>query len=136
MQKWFKRIHTILAAAIGIGVWVQMFLAGVWHAEIVSTPEAHVFFGLGLLAASLLAFGNIATAADDMPAQAVQTVNINEADARSMAKTLKGVGLRRAEAIVAWREKNGRFFSAEELSQVRGIGRSTVQKNADRIVVK
>lgn len=55
MQKTFSRMHTVLATVIAIGVWGQMSLAGVWHAGVVSTPELHVFFGLGLLAASLLA---------------------------------------------------------------------------------
>jgi len=40
---------------VGIGVFFQMFLAGIWSAHAVSTPDAHVFFGLGLLLASLLA---------------------------------------------------------------------------------
>ena len=64
------------------------------------------------------------------------TVNINKADAKTLASVLDGVGLRRAQAIVAYREKNGRFFAAEELSAVRGIGKATVEKNGDRIVVQ
>ena len=42
-----------------------MFLAGIWHAEVVSTPDAHVFFGLGMLLASLLAL--IAAAIGKLP---------------------------------------------------------------------
>lgn len=41
------------------------------------------------------------------------TVNINEADAEKLAEVLDGIGLSRAEAIVQYREKNGRFYSAE-----------------------
>jgi len=55
MKNQFARVHKGLALFIGIGTWVQMFLAGIWHAEVVNTPEAHVFFGLTLLLASLLA---------------------------------------------------------------------------------
>lgn len=55
MQKTISRLHLLFSFIIAIGVWVQMFLAGIWHAEVVATPEAHVFFGLGLLATSLLA---------------------------------------------------------------------------------
>ena len=65
MQTTFSKIHKGLALFIGIGTWLQMFLAGIWHAEVVSTPEAHVFFGLGLLLAALLAL--IAAAADKLP---------------------------------------------------------------------
>lgn len=65
MNKTFALIHKGLAAFIAIGVFVQMFLAGVWHSGIVSTPDAHVFFGLSLLLASLLAL--IAAAVAKLP---------------------------------------------------------------------
>lgn len=55
MKKQLVRVHKGLVLFIGIGTWVQMFLAGVWHAGVVATPEAHVVFGLSLLLASLLA---------------------------------------------------------------------------------
>jgi competence protein ComEA len=64
------------------------------------------------------------------------TVNINHADAQTLANVLVGVGIARAEAIVAYREENGKFYSAEELTAVRGIGDSTIAKNNSKIVVK
>jgi competence protein ComEA len=70
------------------------------------------------------------------PAEMAQaTVNINEADAETLASVLDGVGLKRAEAIVLYREQNGKFYSAEELSAVRGIGETTVVKNESKITV-
>ncbi len=65
MNKTFALIHKGLAAFIAIGVFVQMFLAGVWHSGIVNTPDAHVFFGLSMLLASLLAL--IAAAVAKLP---------------------------------------------------------------------
>tara|TARA_B100001964_G_scaffold231450_1_gene286090 strand:- start:1268 stop:1633 length:366 start_codon:yes stop_codon:yes gene_type:complete len=62
-------------------------------------------------------------------------VNVNQADAETLASVLTGAGISRAQAIIAYRKKNGKFFSAEELSAVRGIGKSTIEKNAGRIVV-
>jgi competence protein ComEA len=83
----------------------------------------------------LLSFGNLLLA-DDIPnEQAMTTVNINDADAPTLAKMLDGVGLRKARDIIAYREKNGRFFLAAELAAVKGIGRTTVMKNEERIVV-
>jgi hypothetical protein len=55
MNKTLVRTHKVLAAYISIGTFVQMFLAGIWHAEVVSTPDAHVFFGLSMLLAALIA---------------------------------------------------------------------------------
>ncbi len=63
MKTTFARIHKGLALFIALGVFLQMFLAGIWHAEVVSTPEAHIFFGLSLLLASLLALIHLETTA-------------------------------------------------------------------------
>jgi competence protein ComEA len=56
-------------------------------------------------------------------------VNINAADAETISKALKGVGMSKAEAIVAYRDKHGPFRSADELSLVKGIGQRTVEIN-------
>ncbi len=62
-------------------------------------------------------------------------VNVNTADAATIAKTLNGVGMAKAQAIVEFREANGRFDDAYELTRVKGIGESTVRRNEGRIVV-
>lgn len=66
---------------------------------------------------------------------AADKVNINTADAATLAATLNGVGPAKAEAIVAYRSENGPFRSADQLAEVRGIGLATVEKNRDLIVV-
>lgn len=63
------------------------------------------------------------------------TVNINSADAATLAAELDGVGKARAEAIVEYREKMGRFESPEQLMDVSGIGPRILEWNEDRIVV-
>lgn len=68
-------------------------------------------------------------------ALAADKVNINTADAATIAAALNGVGMAKAEAIVAYRSEHGPFRSADQLVQVRGIGLATVEKNRDRIVV-
>ena len=65
--------------------------------------------------------------------QTPNSVNINTADAATLARVLDGVGLKKAEAIVAHREAHGRFDSAEDLARVKGIGEATVRRNADKI---
>lgn len=60
-------------------------------------------------------------------------VDINRASAAEIAEALHGVGLAKAEAIVAWREQNGPFQSVEQLAEVKGIGLKTVEKNRDRL---
>ncbi len=65
MKTTFARIHKGLTFYISLGTFLQMFLAGIWHAGVVNTPDAHVFFGLSMLLASLLAL--IAAAVAKVP---------------------------------------------------------------------
>ncbi len=62
-------------------------------------------------------------------------VDINSSDAETIAASLKGIGMKKARAIVAYRESNGPFTSVEELVQVRGIGAKTVARIRDDVVI-
>lgn len=62
-------------------------------------------------------------------------VNINSADAQTMADNITGVGLKRAQAIVNFREEHGPFKSVDELTQVKGIGLKLVEQNRDNLTV-
>lgn len=62
-------------------------------------------------------------------------VDINKADAATIAKELQGVGLSRAQAIVDYRTKNGAFKSADDLRNVKGIGQKTLEANRANIRV-
>jgi competence protein ComEA len=70
------------------------------------------------------------------PAQTNEQVNINEADAETLADVLQGVGQSRAKAIVEYREQNGPFDSLDELGEVKGVGEATIELNRERIVLK
>jgi competence protein ComEA len=59
-------------------------------------------------------------------------VNINTADVQELTK-LKGIGEKKAEAIVAWRKENGNFKSVDELLEVKGIGEATLEINRKNI---
>jgi competence protein ComEA len=63
-------------------------------------------------------------------------VNINTADAPTLAANLKGVGEARAMEIVRYREAYGPFASAEELTEVKGIGKSTLDMNREVITLE
>ena len=65
----------------------------------------------------------------------VSPVNINSADAQTLADSLKGIGLKKAQAIVHYRETFGAFAAIEELADVKGIGESTVSKNSHLITL-
>ena len=56
------------------------------------------------------------------------TVDINKADAATIAKELKGVGPAKAKAIVDYRTAHGSFKSVDELRKVHGIGDKLLTK--------
>ena len=61
------------------------------------------------------------------------SVSINQADAEQLASMLKGVGLKKAESIVRYREQNGPFTQIEQLQEVPGIGPALFEKNRARL---
>ena len=61
-------------------------------------------------------------------------VNINTAG-REELMTLPGIGEARAEAIIAYREENGAFQSAEEIMKIEGIKEKSYAKLQDKICV-
>ena len=63
-------------------------------------------------------------------------VNVNTASAELMAESLNGIGMTRAEAIVAYREANGAFTSVEQLLEVKGVGEKVLEKNRHLITLK
>jgi len=67
---------------------------------------------------------------------AFAAVNVNTADAEQIAKELKGIGISKATAIVAYRKQNGPFKTVEQLTEVKGIGLKTVEKNRAEILLK
>lgn len=67
---------------------------------------------------------------------ASEPVNVNTATAEEIAAALKGVGPAKAEAIVAYREANGPFVSVDQLTEVKGIGAATIEKNRSQILIE
>ena len=62
-------------------------------------------------------------------------VNINTADATTLARELSGVGEATARAIVAHREAHGRFENPDALLEVKGIGPRILERNRRNILV-
>jgi len=87
------------------------------------------------LALVVMAAGSIATNAEELPVLPL-TVNVNTADARTIANVLQGVGLSRATAIVSYRDQHGAFKSVDALTAVKGVGDRTVELNATRILLE
>lgn len=63
-------------------------------------------------------------------------VDVNTADAATISAELQGVGMVKAQAIVEFREANGPFESADELTEVKGIASRTVEMNRGNILLR
>ena len=63
-----------------------------------------------------------------------QAVNINTADMETLM-SLNGIGESFAERIIEYREQNGGFKTIQELTNIRGIGQTLVEKNRDLLTI-
>jgi competence protein ComEA len=63
-------------------------------------------------------------------------VNVNTADASTLARELDGIGPVKAQAIVEYRQKNGPFRAAEDLLKVQGIGQRVLDQNRANIRIE
>ena len=90
------------------------------------------------LVASLAGVNSVLAQTDDAPSLAtteMSKLDINTADAESLAANLVGIGLTKAQEIVRYREAHGDFVTIEELAEVKGIGLATVEKNRHLVLV-
>ncbi len=59
-------------------------------------------------------------------------ININKADQETLA-ALKGVGVKRAKAIISYRELHGKFNSLDDVLKVKGLGKNFLINNKEII---
>jgi len=90
-----------------------------------------VFRGIGAMGVALVILVLLSA-----PLVGAGPVNINSADAATLSRELKGIGMKRAQAIVEYRKSHGPFRSADELALVKGIGPSAIEKNRADIRVE
>jgi competence protein ComEA len=82
----------------------------------------------GIIASALLLISSIVIASEP--------ININTADANTIAEAMYGVGTKKAKAIVDYRSQHGPFQSLDELLRVRGIGPNTLERSREHITVQ
>ena len=65
---------------------------------------------------------------------AMAAVNLNTAS-KAALEAVNGVGPKKAEAIIAYREKNGPFTTVDDLKNVNGFGDKSVAKMRSGLTV-
>ena len=63
------------------------------------------------------------------------SVNINTADLETLVAELKGIGPKKAKAIIAYRNEHGSFKSVDDLIKIKGISKRIVDQNREKITV-
>lgn len=90
-----------------------------------------ILFGLCLFSPAFAADPEANDAKEDV----ILYVDINSDSAEKMADLLSGIGLKKANDIVMYRQKNGPFETVEDLLNVKGVGPSILNKNRAAIIV-
>ncbi|MEZ6875647.1 helix-hairpin-helix domain-containing protein [Enterobacter sp. KBR-315C3_2022] len=62
-------------------------------------------------------------------------ISINSASAEDLARVMNGVGLKKAQAIVSYREEYGPFKTLDDLKQVPGMGSALVERNLSHLAL-
>ena len=99
--------------------------------DIKNTMKKHIYYFLIILITVIslpLRATDINGASETISTQEVQVVDINKADIDTLV-LLKGIGKKRAKAIVAYRELHGEFNAIDDLLNVKGIGQRVLDKN-------
>jgi competence protein ComEA len=69
--------------------------------------------------------------AKNIPNPISANVNINTTD----IETLKGIGPKKAKAIIAYRNEHGPFKSIDDLVKIKGISKRIVDQNRNKITI-
>lgn len=67
------------------------------------------------------------------PVVAINKIDLNHADLSILTGSYKGIGKKRAEAIIAYRESHHGFKSIEELAEVKGFGQKFIAANREKL---
>ena len=70
-----------------------------------------------------------------LSAEQMDTININTATVKEIMK-LPGIGKKKAEAVIAFRQDNGGFEDVNDLKKIDGIGKKTFEKIREHIIVR
>lgn len=71
-----------------------------------------------------------------LAAPAASPVNINTADKETLITAISGVGEKKAEAIIEYREQHGPFKSVDEITKIKGIGQGILDRNRENLSVE
>ncbi|URO00197.1 helix-hairpin-helix domain-containing protein [Leclercia adecarboxylata] len=106
-------------------VTLAIVTGGVSHSALAAAPAAKTQVAHKADAPSIATSSQQSKAAEEEKTR----ISINTASADELAKVMNGVGLKKAQAIVSYREEYGPFKTLDDLRQVPGMGGALVERN-------
>lgn len=91
------------------------------------------------MALSMCAFSVYASSPNpgSLPPMEIQAkpskINLNTVDLSKLSHAFRGIGQKRAEAIIAYRVEHQGFKNLEELASVKGLGKRFVAANLEEL---
>ncbi|WP_028620514.1 ComEA family DNA-binding protein [Pseudomonas sp. Ant30-3] len=79
--------------------------------------------------------GTITSTPEVSPKVQSAKIDLNKADAAALQRDLIGIGEKKAQEIISYRDINGPYRSVDELLEVKGIGKVILEKNRERLLV-
>lgn len=123
-----KRLNDLIAIAGGLSK--DADIKNINRAKTLSDQEKVYIPYIGEIATSTKTdSGGLAPSDSDN-----EKVNLNSADASELQK-LNGIGEKKAEQIISYRDENGPFKDPKDLTKVSGIGDKTFEAMADKVTV-
>jgi competence protein ComEA len=92
-----------------------------------------VFLSLFVVAIPVQAVSSLKTPPAKQTVAVSDKIDLNKADLSTLTGSFKGIGKKRAEAIIAYRENHKGFKSLEELAEVKGFGPRFIEANRDKL---
>lgn len=92
-----------------------------------------LYLSLSVLIPAVHAVGSQNTALLNQATVVKNKIDLNKADLSTLTGSFKGIGKKRAEAIIAYRESHHGFKAIEELASVKGFGQHFLDTNKEKL---
>ncbi|MEB3767444.1 ComEA family DNA-binding protein [Acinetobacter sp. MD2] len=76
---------------------------------------------------------SVQTQSSSASPQQAKGVSLNQASAIELQQQLTGIGEKKAQAIIEYRQQHGKFRQIDELKNIKGIGDKLFEKNRDKL---
>ena len=125
----FRLLFGSIFAILVLSIWAMPAQAQVCTPTL--TPEQAFLAVTNLTGTS----GGTTKPSANLLANSPKVININTASEAQLTQ-LDGIGAKKAQQIILYRQMIAPFATADDLANVKGIGKATVDKNRHRITTQ